>query len=356
MKKIASTVLACAVAASLAGCTIKSPETVGSIGDTEFTAGTYLLAQYSAVNSLMNLAEDSSSVKEALKSEVTAEDGETMQGSEFVEKETLENLQYTAGLEAAVAERGLTLTDDELEQVDTLTEQIMSYYENVYAQNGIGEKTIRETYQRNLLYSDLFDAVYGEGGEREVSDADKQTWLDENAVAGDVIVLPLTNTDDSTYEVSDEAEDAVRELAQTAADELAGGADLQETASAALAAAYGQLGMEYSEEDDLSANISNLMIMPSELTYYGTDFETAVGEMTVGEASVIDRGTSLWVFLKKNAGDVKTLEEVEGSYDLVSLMKSEDFTAELTAAGAAMENDLDSSAMSAYKAENIKLS
>ena len=93
MKKLASAVLACAVAASLAGCTIKSPESVGSIGDTQFSAGNYLLAQYSAVNQLMNLVDDSSAtVKKALNTDVTTDDGETMKGSEFVAKISLENL------------------------------------------------------------------------------------------------------------------------------------------------------------------------------------------------------------------------------------------------------------------------
>ena len=85
MKKIASAVLACTMAASLAGCTITSPENVGSIGDTTFSAGSYLLAQYSAVNQLMDLVDDTSAtVKQALKTDVTTDEGETMPGSEFV--------------------------------------------------------------------------------------------------------------------------------------------------------------------------------------------------------------------------------------------------------------------------------
>lgn len=357
MKKIASAVLACAMAASLAGCTIKSPESVGSIGDTEFSAGSYLLAQYSAVNQLMNLVDDSSAtVKQALKTEVTTDEGETMAGSDFVAQKTLENLEYTAGLEAALSAHNIELTDDQLSQIDSLTEQTMQNYGDLYAENGIGEKTVREAYRRSLAYTSLFSAVYGDDGEQPLSDSDKKAWLDENSVAGDVLILPLTNTDDSEHEVSDDDKDAVRALAQEAADKLNAGGSMEDVAGDTLSAAFGLVGMDYDAETDLSSNQSSVVIMPSELTYYGTDFQDAVEAITTGKAAAIERGNSMWVFLRRNASEVKELSELESSYDLPRLIKGEEFTQELTDAGAAMENKLDQSAMNAYKASKVKLS
>lgn len=357
MKKIASAVLACAMAASLAGCTIKSPETVGSIGDTEFTAGSYLLAQYSAVNQLMNLVEDSSAtVQQALKTEVTTDDGETMQGSEFVAQKTLENLEYTAGLNAAVAEHGITLTDDEQTQIDSMVEQTLQYYGDRYAENGIGEKTIRTAYEQSTLYTSLFEAVYGDDGEKPLSDEEKQAWLDENATAGNVLVLPLSNTDDSEHEVTDDDKDAVRALAQEAADKLNAGSTMDEVAGETLSAAFAKVGMEYDEETDLASNESSVVIMPGELSYYGDTFQDAVKDLKEGEAATIEQGSSIWVFQCAKASEVKELSELESSYDLPSLIKGEDFTQELTDNGAAMENKLDQSAMNAYKASKVKLS
>ena len=357
MKKIASAVLACTMAASLAGCTITSPETVGSIGDTTFSAGSYLLAQYSAVNQLMDLVDDSSAtVKQALKTDVTTDKGETMPGSEFVAQKTLENLEYTAGLEAALTEHNITLTDDQNTQIDTMTQQTMDNYGDLYAENGIGEKTVREAYRRNLAYTTLFSAVYGDDGEQPISDSDKTAWLNENAVAGDVLVLPLTNTDDSTHEVSDADKDAVRALAQETADKLSAGAALDDVAADTLSAAFGLVGMEFDAEADLSANKNSLVIMPDEMSYYGETFRTAVSELANGKAAAFEQGNSMWVFLRRPASEVKSLSELAASYDLPRLIKNEDFTNQLIAAGTAMENHLDQSAINAYKAEKVKLS
>lgn len=357
MKKIASAVLACTMALGLAGCTITSPESVGSIGDTTFSAGSYLLAQYSAVNQLMDLVDDSSAtVKQALKTDVTTDEGETMPGSEFVAQKTLENLEYSAGLEAALTARSIQLTDDQLSQIDSLTQQTLQNNGDLYAENGIGEKTVREAYRRNLAYTTLFSAVYGDDGEQPISDSDKTAWLNENAVAGDVLVLPLTNTDDSTHEVSDADKDAVRALAQKTADKLSAGTALDDVAADTLSAAFGLVGMEFDAEADLSANKNSLVVMPNEMSYYGETFRTAVSELANGKAAAFEQGSSMWVFLRRPASEVKTLSELAASYDLPRLIKSEDFTNQLIAAGAAMENHLDQSAMNAYKAEKVKLS
>lgn len=357
MKKIASAVLACTMAASLAGCTITSPETVGSIGDTTFSAGSYLLAQYSAVNQLMDLVDDSSAtVKQALKTDVTTDEGETMPGSEFVAQKTLENLEYSAGLDAALTARSIQLTDDQLSQIDSLTQQTMQNYGDLYAENGIGEKTVREAYRRNLAYTTLFSAVYGDDGEQPISDSDKTAWLNENAVAGDVLVLPLTNTDDTDHEVTDDDKDAVKALAQEAADKVNGGEALDELADDTLSAAFKVVGMDYDSESDLAANRNSVVIMPSELSYYGSDFENAVKDLEVGKTAVIERGNTLWVFSRRPASEVKDLSELKANYDLARLIKGEAFTQELTDAGAAMENHLDQSAMNAYKAGKVKLS
>ena len=47
-KKLLALVCALALTFSFAGCTISTPDTVGSIGDFEITSGMYLLAQYGA--------------------------------------------------------------------------------------------------------------------------------------------------------------------------------------------------------------------------------------------------------------------------------------------------------------------
>ena len=55
-KKLLALVCALALVFSFAGCTISTPDTVGSIGDFEITSGMYLLAQYDAYQKAADLA------------------------------------------------------------------------------------------------------------------------------------------------------------------------------------------------------------------------------------------------------------------------------------------------------------
>ena len=81
-KKLLALVCALALTFSFAGCTISTPDTVGSIGDFEITSGMYLLAQYGAYQQAAQLAgsdQDASDVKAFLKETITtdSDSGET---------------------------------------------------------------------------------------------------------------------------------------------------------------------------------------------------------------------------------------------------------------------------------------
>ena len=75
-KKLLALVCALALTFSFAGCTISTPDTVGSIGDFEITSGMYLLAQYGAYQQAAQLAgsdQDASDVKAFLKETITTD-------------------------------------------------------------------------------------------------------------------------------------------------------------------------------------------------------------------------------------------------------------------------------------------
>ena len=59
---------------------------------------------------------------------------------------------------------------------------------------------------------------------------------------------------------------------------------------------------------------------------------------------------------KVNPLEQGTVSNFQTQYDLLSELKGEDFTNELYAEGAAMEHNLNESAMNTYKASNIKRS
>ena len=65
-------------------------------------------------------------------------------------------------------------------------------------------------------------------------------------------------------------------------------------------------------------------------------------------------GTSIALMRKVDPLQQGTVSNYQTQYDLLSELKSDDFTNELYAEGAAMEHNLSDSAMNTYKASNIK--
>ncbi len=104
-KKLLALVCALALTFSFAGCTISTPDTVGSIGDFEITSGMYLLAQYGAYQQAAQLAgsdQDASDVKAFLKETITtdSDSGETAVVSDYVAQQTQQTLETLAAVDA----------------------------------------------------------------------------------------------------------------------------------------------------------------------------------------------------------------------------------------------------------------
>ena len=95
MKKKIAALSAVALSLSLAGCTMTTPISVGTIGDVEIPAGVYLLHQYNAYQNAKSLTTE----EDVLKATLTLEDGTEQSGADYVETETLKSLEYYAAAE-----------------------------------------------------------------------------------------------------------------------------------------------------------------------------------------------------------------------------------------------------------------
>lgn len=347
MKKIVSAVMACAMAASLTACTFKSPETVGSLGDTQITGGMYLVSQLSALMDAENLADGAKTAKDVLAAQLTLEDGTTQKGSDFVAAKTMENLQYMAGVDAEFASRGLEMDAVLAAQAKAQADQIWSYSSSLYSENGIGLQTVQKNMETSAKASMVFDDMYA-----DVTDAECRSWLAENAVSGMAISLPMYNLQDYSVSVSDETRDEIRKLAESARKDLEAGKIITDIENDYIAKAYELVGMEYTAGAEGNAGA---ILMPGDMDMYGADFREAVTALKNGEAAAVDMGSGMLVFCRSDAEDVYDLETIKESYSLLNEMKSEEFYDAMVAAGAALQNKLDSKAMAAYKAANAKL-
>ena len=125
-KKLIALVCALALAVGLVGCSLSTPDSVGTIGEVDISSGLYLLAQFDAYQTAVfsDLAsddQDATKVSSFLKATITVDDatGETAVVSDYVAQKTLENLESYAAIETRFDELGGVLTPDEEMQADS---------------------------------------------------------------------------------------------------------------------------------------------------------------------------------------------------------------------------------------------
>lgn len=376
-KKFISLGLALAMLLGVAGCNITTPATVGSIGGVEIPAGIYLLAQYNAYSTAASNAdlatgETSNDVSAVLKADVTGTIGDeevTTDGADYISRLTLRTIEYYAAVEAKFDELGATLEDAATAEAAESADSMWESNGDLYEANGISKDTL-EKYLLNAQKAQVcMEMIYGENGQQPVTDAEYETFLQEECRYIDSVYLPLV--DYSTYSfASSEQAAAIDAIADQCL------SDLQASASADVDStdAYSSMYMAASEylpqvmevmgTTDFDASqsvyyIGSQLYAPSNLSSYddgegGNLLTDAVDEAGYGNWVKVDLGTAIALVRKVEPLKQGSLSTYKETYDLLSEMKSDAFMDELYAEGAAMEHQLDEGAMNTYKASNIK--
>lgn len=363
--------LAVAMLLGVTGCTVSTPSSVGSIGGVEIPAGIYLLAQYNAYKTVSGLAdlatgETADDVKAVLKAQCTGTIGDeevTTNGADYLERLTLRNLQYYAAVEAKFDELGATLDDAATaEAADTAASEWESDGD-VYTANGISQATL-EQYELNSAKADAcLELIYGENGQTPVTDEEYIDFLYNDCRYVDVVQLPLF--DSASYAFADEDQNAqIQALAQECADTLNGWASAEsgrterftsmyEAADQYVAQAMEVLGA--TPESGMGAYyVGSQLLTPETLKSYGTTLTDALDAAGKGVWTTVDLGMSIGVMCDVDPLEADTLQNYKDTYDLLSLLKGDELQDQFYADGAAMEQNLDASAMKTYKASNIK--
>ena len=133
-KKLIALVCALALAVGLVGCSLSTPDSVGTIGEVDIPSGLYLLAQFDAYQTAADLAsddQDATKVSSFLKATITVDDatGETAVVSDYVAQKTLETLQTLAAVDARFTELGGELTEEQKSAADSYAQQLIEKFD-----------------------------------------------------------------------------------------------------------------------------------------------------------------------------------------------------------------------------------
>ena len=370
-KKLIALLAAVAMVFSLAACG-STPDSVGTIGTVDITSGLYLLAQYDAYQKAADLAtseQDATDVKAFLKQTITvdADSGETATVSDYVSQKTMENLETYAAIETRFEELGGQLTAEEEAQADSYASQLMEQYGDTYRANGIGLNTVQRFERILIKSSDLLELVYGVDGETPVSDADLTSHLENNMYELAYYTIPLYNT--GTYAFADDDQTTeMLNLTQPAIDEVnsyaATLADLSDSTNSsmlmgafsgvvtsALPDIYKVLDSTYSSDSDApSLELIGDSTVTSAFTADGA--ADTVRSLSIGQAAALKyNGYAMMAVLRLDPLSLNSLDNLRGQ--VLNDMKGEELSEELTAYGASLEHNLNSSAINRMPASKI---
>ena len=218
LKKAVAAALAVGVMATATSCSdmswsYKDDKTTLPVGTyIYYMTGAYSYVQQTAQSEVevTTDAEGATQATEAvdvLTSKITGDDDKEIVGKDYIlntAEQSSKTLIYTL---EKFDELGLTLTDEQQSQIDATASQGWTYSGTVYEKLGVSQASYKLAYAEfQVKYEAVFKAMYGEGGEKEVSvDALKKYYTDNYV---DYYYLPLnlytteTATDENGKETS----------------------------------------------------------------------------------------------------------------------------------------------------------
>ena len=370
--KLFSLGMAAAMLLALGGCAMSTPANVGSIGGVEIPAGVYLLAQYNSYNTASGLAklatgETASDVKAVLKAECTGTiNGEevTTDGADYVSQLTTRAIEYYAAVEKEFDELGGTLDDAATAEAANSADSLWSSNGDLYTANGISKSTV-ETYLLNAQKAKtILNLTYGADGTTPVTETEYTDYVNNECYYVETVQFPLVNyssyslaTDDQKAQIGAIAVQCQAELNEQATAETASNSALYTAAMTYVPQAMSVLGSTM-ESAQAVYYAGSQLYTPTDLASFGSDsyndLTDPLDEVPLGSWTTIDLGTTMLVARRIDPFKTYTVDELNSMYDMLTSMKSDEIQSKLYADGAALEHNLNTSAINTYSASKIK--
>jgi len=345
---------------------------VGSIGGVEIPAGVYLLAQYNSYNPASGLAdlatgETANDVKVVLKAQCTGTiNGEevTTDGADYISQLTTHAIEYFAAVEKEFDELGGVLDDAATAEAANSADSLWNSHGDLYTANGISKSTV-ETYLLNAQKAKaILNLTYGADGTSPVTEAEYTDYVNNDCYYVETVQFPLVNyssyslaTDDQKSQIEDIAAQCLAELNEQATAETASNSALYTAAMNYVPQAMSAMGSTI-ESAQAVYYAGSKLYTPDDLSSFGGDgynnLTDPLDEIPLGTWTTIDLGTTLLVARRIDPLKTYTVDQLNSMYDMLTSMKSDEIQDKLYADGAALEHNLDSSAINTYSASKIK--
>ena len=171
-----------------AGCSNDDTSWVASYREEQLPAGVYLSMMMDNTAAALSSQEDPAA---SLKGrQVDGQDAYT-----WISEKTRSDVAVYYAVEDKAEEYGIQLDENQLAYAQAMAEQHWAQLQEVYEDNGVSQASYQMRLENTLKQSALFFELYGEGGEREVSDEELTAYYNENYARVNFLSFSKTNSE-----------------------------------------------------------------------------------------------------------------------------------------------------------------
>lgn len=351
MKKLVAGVSACLLLVSaLSGCYSEDKAWAARRGDDTAPIGAYIYYLSNAYQEALTLVEDDT--KSVFDQEIDGKDG-----AQWVKDRARESLKLMYYVDQRMEDLGLTLDEDDQSQIESLTGSQWSAYSASFDQYGIAQTSLERAYSQFIVeYQKVFEAVYGPGGEKEVSDDELREYYEGAYVDVDYFTCAYTKynesgstdtmTDDEKAEAAKEYQQYVTRIQngeltmEEAAEEYQAARD-EEAAAASSSSSESSSSSSSSSSDDSNSNLASETVN-LESSHYPEEMTAKIQEMDENTVDFVDiPDSNMFVIIQKNpiseACD-EMLSDAEQRLSVLSELKNDEYTADMEEGANALDD------------------
>lgn len=329
-KKLVAGATAClCLVSALTGCYSEDKAWSAKRGDDTAPIGVYIYYLSSAYSEALGKVEDAS--KSVFDQEIDGKDG-----AQWVKDRAKESIQLMYYVDQKFEDMGLTLDDDDKSQISSITSSAWSYSSSSFNQYGISQQSLEKAYSQFVVkYQKIFEATYGKGGEKEVSDEDLRSFYEDKYTDFEYFTCSYTKTneDGSSEAMSDEEKAEAKKQFEEYVTKIQNHDLTMSTAAD-----------EYKKSIDSDTDLlqSQTLDLDTEAYYYPDEVVEKLKSMKEGEVSYVDLPDSnRFYVLQKNSISEKcdeVLKDDSQRLNVLSTMKSEEFSKAMEEAAAALDD------------------
>ncbi len=321
-KKILAALMAGAVALCSSGCTIGGDKSWSAkSGDTQLPAGVYIYELFSAYNQAKTKA-GYTTYMDMKTQTIDGKDAFTWT------KDTAKNsINQIFVIDDMMKDLNLTLSDDDNTTINTETASAWNGsssnagYGTTLEKFNIAKSSFQIAYAEYYVkYQKVFEAIYGQGGSKEISAEDQKAYFEKKFASFEMIPVALYSKDSSgSYSVmSNDDKAKLKTELEGYASEVKGGKKSMSDA-----------GTDYMNAHSDTVTASPYQDVTTDLETSGlpTDVVTGIQGMNGGDVQVLDIG-SYYILVSKR--DIKTktdtaLQDEQTKLSVLSGLKGDEF-------------------------------